>query len=174
MADDKLMTRDEFNAKVEQWSELVQQESLAVLVSQTNNYSGNLRRRLRNAVANSKDTGEAHTISFKFMRYGVFVAYGVGRGYAVINGVVVRGHRLKEGSAAASLLSSRGYSKKELAKTKIFDGNGLIKRHPVDWLDMNIRHEITYLADIAGDYYGDKSLQHVLDELNKITIKKTL
>jgi hypothetical protein len=39
---------------------------------------------------------------------------------------------------------------------------------------MNIRHGIKYLADIAGDYYGDKSLQHVLDELNKITIKKTL
>lgn len=170
--DDKLMTRDEFNAAVEKWSLAVKDKSLAVLVTDTKSYSGRLQGRLKNVVGLERQTAEAKTVSFKFMRYGVFVAYGVGRGYAVINGTVVRGHKLKEGSAEHLLLFHRGMTKKELSQVKIFDGNGAIKRHPVDWLDPNIERNIDGLADIAGEYYGDKSMQHVIEQMDKITMKK--
>lgn len=47
-----------------------------------------------------------------------------------------------------------------------------IRRRPVDWLDTNIDKNLNELADIAGDYYGDASSQHVLDELDRISIVK--
>lgn len=170
MPDDRLMTRDEFNAKVSAWSLKVQQESLAILVAETKSYSGNLRSKLRNLVGYAADSGEAQTISFKFMRYGVFVDYGVGRGYTVQGGVVVRGKKIQANSVAAVLLNSRGYSKKELQHFTPRSGD--INRHAVNWLDINIKNDIDNLADIAGEYFGDKSMQHVISQLNKITIKK--
>lgn len=39
----------------------------------------------------ARDNGLAHAVAFKFVRYGVFVAYGVGNGYIRQNGRVVRG-----------------------------------------------------------------------------------
>jgi hypothetical protein len=50
--------------------------------------------------------------------------------------------------------------------------NGSINRKSVDWLDKNIEKEIQQLADITGDYYGDLSMQHVIEELDRIKMKK--
>lgn len=139
-----------FNKSVAEWGEKVKNRSLGTLVAETQIYSGNLRKRFASAARKNNDDGLVHSIAFKFLRYGVFVAYGVGNGYIHKNGTVVRG--------------SRNPNKKVMP--------GPVHRRPVDWLDSNIEKNIGTLADIAGDYYGDASAQHVLSELDRVFMKK--
>ena len=146
------ISAEKFNSKVSEWGEKVKSRSLGTLVAKTTVYSGNLRKRLASAVKKGKDDGVAQSVAFKFLRYGVFVAYGVGNGYIHQGGAVVRGSRIPGRNV----------------KT------GPIRRRPVDWLDTNIDKNLNELADIAGDYYGDASAQHVLDELDRISIVKKI
>lgn len=150
MDSEKNILAEDFNGRVSEWGEKVKRRSLGTLVAETSVYSGSLRKRLASAVRKGSDDGVARSVAFKFLRYGVFVAYGVGNGYIRQGGAVVRGS------------SSPGRNVKA----------GPVRRRPVDWLDNNIDRNINELADIAGDYYGDAAAQHVLDELDRITIVK--
>ena len=85
------ISAEKFNSKVSEWGEKVKSRSLGTLVAKTTVYSGNLRKRLASAVKKGKDDGVAQSVAFKFLRYGVFVAYGVGNGYIHQGGAVVRG-----------------------------------------------------------------------------------
>lgn len=144
------ITADEFNQRVKQWGDTVRSRSLGTLVAETQVYSGNLRSRLKSAVNTARDDGLAHAVAFKFLRYGVFVAYGVGNGYIRLNGKVVRGSHDPNRHVPP----------------------GPIRRRPVDWLDKNVDNNIQDLADIAADYYGDQAAQGVLDQLKRVTIVK--
>ena len=144
------ITADEFNQRVKQWGDTVRSRSLGTLVAETQVYSGNLRSRLKSAVTTARDDGLAHAVAFKFLRYGVFVAYGVGNGYIRLNGRVVRGSHDPNRHVPP----------------------GPIRRRPVDWLDKNVDNNIQDLADIAADYYGDQAAQGVLDQLKRVTIVK--
>ena len=150
MDNEKNISAEDFNGRVSGWGEKVKRRSLGTLVAETSVYSGSLRKRLASAVRKCRDDGVAQSVAFKFLRYGVFVAYGVGNGYIHQGGAVVRGSRIPGRNV----------------KT------GPIRRRPVDWLDTNIDKNLNELADIAGDYYGDASAQHVLDELDRISIVK--
>ena len=150
MDNEKNISADDFNGRVSEWGEKVKRRSLGTLVAETSVYSGSLRKRLASAVRKGSDDGVAQSVAFKFLRYGVFVAYGVGNGYIHRSGTVVRGSRIPGRNVTA----------------------GPIRRRPVDWLDTNIDKNLNELADIAGDYYGDASAQHVLDELDRSTIVK--
>lgn len=64
---------------------------------------------------------DINRIAFKFKQYGVFVHYGVGRGYTRINGVVVRGYNLYNrkkrtyrNEAIRTALVKKGYSDAEI------------------------------------------------------------
>ena len=81
-----IMSANEFNQRVKDWGETVRSRSLGTLVAETNVYSGELRSRLKSATNTARDDGLAHAVAFKFVRYGVFVAYGVGNGYIRLNG----------------------------------------------------------------------------------------
>jgi len=70
-----------------------------------------------------KDFGEINQVSFQFPRHGVFFHKGVGRGWEMINGKVIR--------------TAKGIQK------------GI--RVPVDWLNCEIDNSIEELADeLAG------------------------
>lgn len=142
------MTAEEFNERVRAWGETVRSRSLGTLVAETQTYSGNLRSRLKAATDMDRGDGLAHAVAFKFMRYGVFVAYGVGNGYIRQGGSVVRGSHNQNRHVAS----------------------GPIRRRPVDWLDRNIEEQMGGLADIAGDYYGDRAARDVLDQIDRVTI----
>lgn len=148
--DPQLMSAEEFNQKVKSWGETVRSRSMGTLVAETKVYSGNLRSRLKAVTKTDRDDGLAHAVAFKFVRYGVFVAYGVGNGYIREGGKVVRGFHNPNRIVAS----------------------GPIRRRPVDWLDKNIETQIQGLADVAGDYYGDKAAENVLEQMNRITIVK--
>ena len=144
------MTAEEYNERVRAWGETVRSRSLGTLVAETQTYSGNLRSRLKAATDMDRGDGLAHAVAFKFMRYGVFVAYGVGNGYIRQGGRVVRG------SHDPNRIVSPGP----------------IRRRPVDWLDNNIEQQIQGLADIAADYYGDNAARDVLEQIDRVTIVK--
>ena len=44
-------------------------------------------------------------------------------------------------------------------------------RHPVDWFDSVLRAEIQELADIAGEFYGDKAMERLEEMLSRMTLK---
>lgn len=144
------MSASEFNQRVKAWGETVRSRSLGTLVAETNVYSGELRSRLKSATNTARDDGLAHAVAFKFIRYGVFVAYGVGNGYIRQGGRVVRGSHDPNRNVKP----------------------GPIRRRPVDWLDCNIEQQIQGLADIAADYYGDNAARDVLEQIDRVTIAK--
>ncbi len=149
-ADPKAMTADEFNQRVKAWGDTVRSRSLGTLIAETRVYSGDLRGRLKSAVNTARDDGLAHAVAFKFVRYGVFVAYGVGNGYIRLNGRIVRGSHDPNRHVAP----------------------GPIRRRPKDWLDKNIEQQMQGLADIAAEYYGDRAAKDVLDQISRVTIVK--
>lgn len=145
-----IMSANEFNQRVKDWGETVRSRSLGTLVAKTNVYSGELRSRLKSATNTARDDGLVHAVAFKFLRYGVFVAYGVGNGYIRQGGRVVRGSHDPNRNVKP----------------------GPIRRRPVDWLDCNIEQQIQGLADIAADYYGDNAARDVLEQIDRVTIAK--
>lgn len=145
-----IMSANEFNQRVKDWGETVRSRSLGTLVAETNVYSGELRSRLKSATNTARDDGLAHAVAFKFVRYGVFVAYGVGNGYIRLNGRVVRGSHNPNRHVPP----------------------GPIRRRPVDWLDKNVEQQMQGLADIAAEYYGDRAAKDVLEQIDRMTIVK--
>ena len=145
-----IMSANEFNQRVKDWGETVRSRSLGTLVAETNVYSGELRSRLKSATNTARDDGLTHAVAFKFLRYGVFVAYGVGNGYIRQGGRVVRGSHDPNRNVKP----------------------GPIRRRPIDWLDCNIEQQIQGLADIAADYYGDNAARDVLEQIDRVTIAK--
>ena len=74
-------------------------------------------------------------------------------------------------------MKKRGYSTKELGKhvissVKESSGKGGKGRKPVDWFDSVLQAHINDLADIAAEYYGDKSINQLSDMLDRMTIGK--
>ena len=138
------MTVEEFNAAVNRWAKGVEAKAKGKLSVSTSTYSGDLLRGFRSALKFSREGFEARSVSFKFSRQGVFIAYGVGRGW----------NRLKDGSVQVTAKNSKK------------------PRTPKDWLDSVIEEGIQDLGDIVGEYYGDKAMKSLLDQLDRIKINK--
>lgn len=56
----------------------------------------------------------------------------------------------------------------------MLDGEALerVVRKPVDFIDGVINQHITELADISGEYYGDKAFKKILKDFDKLKIQK--
>lgn len=139
------MTTDEFNAAVHSWAKAAEAKAKGKLTVLTTNYTGDLFRSMVTALKYSKEGFEARSVSFKFAQHGVFVAYGVGRGW----------NRRKDGSVQVTAKNSKK------------------PRTPKDWLDSVIEDSIQDLGDIVGEYYGDKAMQNLLAQFDRIKINKS-
>ena len=182
MADEKLMRVDEFNQKVREWAHKVKRAAQGTLSSGTHS-SGTLEQYLTDFVNldQKHGTGAAYSIKFYFERYGVFRAYGAGRGWVVKNGVLRRGFRLrshremrlKQWNKMANDYLSRGYTRKEVNQEKILSNRkGGKERKPLDWIDQHLDAGVEQLADIAQEFYGDMTLEKMLKEFQKMKIVK--
>jgi hypothetical protein len=116
-----------------------------------------------------KNHGTINKVTFSFERHGVFVHYGVGRGYVRSGNAVVRGRKLNQAERKGKYAR---YSAKEVAKMKIIGAQGAIKRVPVDWCDIEIKTGIKALSDIAQGFYGDHVLKNLLRQMDKALIEK--
>nr|DAT41426.1 MAG TPA: hypothetical protein [Caudoviricetes sp.] len=175
---DKLITTEKFNKSVDKWKESVRSESYSILA--TNTKGVDLKDSLEGKARYVDDEDKAYNrIGFTFLRHGVFVHYGVGRGYTRVNGVVVRGYNLWNAKkkkwrndAIASRKAKEGFSTKEMKKIKIPTSMGAVYRRPLNFLDKVIDQKIEELADLSGEYYGDNALRKILNTYDKLKIEK--
>lgn len=179
MAENRLMTVEEFNQAVTKWALKIRAQSRGSL-SKTH-ASGKLAINIDQFVDKLSDHDPAYKVKFNFLRYGVFRAYGAGRGYVIVNGVPVRGYRVRSerdikkrifGGEAKEMLEN-GYRMREInVAKKVLKDKGDVMRTPLDWIDRHIQANVNELATTVQEFYGDKALQDMLENFNKIQIKK--
>lgn len=185
-----LITAAEFNAQVRRWASEIKTMAQASLATGTHG-TGRLRDRFaafvdatRHTDPNVDGQGEApaYKVKFGFDRYGVFRAYGVGRGWVRVGGVLVRGFRARSESEIRNKtfnvftteLRRHGLSNREINTFKFLEkseGSGRV-RTPLDWLDQHINRRINELADHVQEFYGDAAMRLLLDEIGKVRIMK--
>lgn len=145
----QLITAQEFNKKVRGWTISVRQRMAANAPKSTGTDS-EFRKEPKLASSLSyrirKDNEDISSrIKYQFPRHGVFVHYGVGRGYVRESGTVTRSSR------------SRSIG---------------INRRANDWFDVEIRDNMEELAVIAQEFYGDWALEDMLSKIEKFTIQR--
>lgn len=185
-----LITAAEFNAQVRRWASEIKGLAQATLATGTHG-TGQLRDRFAAFVDATRHTdpavdgqGEApaYKVKFGFDRYGVFRAYGVGRGWVRVGGALVRGFRARSESEIRNKtwniftteLRRQGLSSREINTFKFLDkekDTGKV-RTPLDWLDQHINRRINELADHVQEYYGDAAMRILLEEIGKVRIAK--
>lgn len=164
------MTVAEYNRLVVNWTTKVRDVSVSIVSSNTHS-SGKLQKHVSTRTRKKANEGYVSALGFQFYRYGVFRAYGAGRGYVVRDGVISRGYSAWSDEQLRGHMQKRGDKDKDIRKTVIHHP-GFVKRTPLNWLDSPIEKNINDLADIAGEFHGDAALADILNQLNKITIRK--
>lgn len=94
--------------------------------------------------------GQVDGVGYQFERHGVFVQKGVGRGYIMVGGVVVRGRR-------------PGNEVKQYAKAQNREANsiilsGLVRRRPADWFNQLLDQHVPELADKVAQMNADAAV----------------
>jgi hypothetical protein len=92
-----------------------------------------------------KDFGETEAVIYNFAPHGVFFHKGVGRGYIMMAGKVVRGRR-KE---------SKGKSANTPQNSILSAATGPLKRKPKDWFNPIFTKSIPVLADLIAQTKAD-------------------
>lgn len=184
-----LITAAEFNAQVRRWASEIKALAQATLATGTHG-TGRLRDQLAAFVDTTKHVGNgqhageeaAYKVKFGFDRYGVFRAYGVGRGWVRVGGVLVRGFRArsereirnKTWNFYTTELKRTGHSLREINTHKFLsrDNGKLTVRTPLDWIDQHITKRIDELATYVQEFYGDEALRQMLKQFDNIKIVK--
>lgn len=169
MANDRI-TKEQYEQRLRDWAEKARSEMRSKIYKDTYG-TGTLEKKLKVSVKESRRDSN-HYIGFNFRRYGVFVAYGVGRGWVRQGGTVVRGSRVKKGSDLEKQLRSKGYSKKDISSYVVGGSSSGEGRKPVDWFDSVLLSHMEELAAIAQEYYGDYSMDKLDEMVRRMTIRK--
>jgi hypothetical protein len=85
------ISSEEYNSNIAGWGSDVAGKIRVSIRSLTSNEKDDLVKSLR--MTTHKSYGEIDSVGYKFNHYGVFVHKGVGRGYYMEGGVVVRGNK---------------------------------------------------------------------------------
>jgi hypothetical protein len=149
MADEPVeIGQEEYNQKVTDWGSKLAVKIRDSIRSLTSKGKGDLLKSLR--LKTGKWYGEVDKLSYHFVRHGVFVHKGVGRGYAMVGGNVVR---------VSGSLQTKFW--KEYAKKKNREYNprlvgGDMKRKPEQWFNPIVAQNIQELADMVGEMHADR------------------
>ena len=135
--DPKQMTIEEYNSLVRGWTVKTRSRMSANAPAET----GQLKSSISYALG--KNFGHISKIRYSFPRHGVFVHYGVGRGYVRQGGIVIK------------TAKSHGFN-----------------RNPDDWFDVEIRNGIGQLAGYVQEFYGDLAMQLILEKTSRFLIEK--
>ena len=164
------MTKEEFESPHHYWASNAAAEMRAKISGGTHG-SGHLEKKLKYDVKESRNESN-HFIGVKVKQYGVFVHYGVGRGWVRQGNTVVRGSRVKKGSDMEAHLKSKGYSRRDIKVYGVVGSGSGRERKPVDWFDSVLKRHMEELASIAQEYYGDYSQEKLAEMIDRMTIGK--
>ncbi len=98
------------------------------------------------------DYGEIDRLEFSFLRHGVFFHKGVGRGYFIQGGKVVRGYKSKV---------LRGLGGRREAEGGIVVVSGQHRRQPKEWFSPILDMEMPGLVRMITEMRGDRALKEV-------------
>lgn len=147
----------EYNNKITSWVGRTSTQLKRSIASLSTKGKGELMRSLFGKT--KKDFGEIESIVYSFNRYGVFFHKGVGRGYKMVEGKVLKQHQV-----ASKVVKKRG-----LGKNPSFASGGswyaLIQnnihppRQPKEWFNPVLDREVPKLADLVGQMKADMAAQ---------------
>jgi hypothetical protein len=155
-----VVNESEFNSRAKGWSVKLSRNMRQNIASGAN--SSQSKGKLRESIKSNYSFQQKviYRVGFGFERYGIFRAYGVGKGYIHSPYGVIRGRRTAE-----------YYKKSRKNKSQfVAYGKGGMNRSPLDWFDSEIKDNIDGLADIVAEFYGDSYVVNN-NVLNQLTIK---
>ena len=141
-----------YNQMVRHWSAMVRRKLYGSVLRFSNGKAGAVTRgikrpqrrteyKLRNNLAfrTHQDYGLVDGVGFLFERHGVFVHKGVGRGYVMSGGMVVRGYKPGKEVAAYAKAQNRAVGNTLLI--------GPVRRKPEEWFNPILDQNVPELAD---------------------------
>jgi len=152
------MSQADFGKLVRQWSVKIKERSLGNLVFHTKvetkaRKTPKLQATIKTSIR--RYYGDISHIGFGFEPQGIYLHYGVGRGY------------VRNGGKVKITRKPKRYRK----DGKPYKGSEKY-REPHDWLDVEIRTGIKELANYVQNYHGDRAMQQVLKMVERVTIEK--
>ncbi|HNX38699.1 MAG TPA: hypothetical protein PL124_11640 [Candidatus Cloacimonadota bacterium] len=142
---------EDYNKRISAWGTQTGVKIRSAIRSLTSKGKGDLLRSLR--AKSYKFYGEVDRIAFHFVRHGVFLHKGVGRGYAMIGGKVMR----VSGSANTAYWKQYARSKNRSFEPKVLRGTTM-KREPVEWFNPVVSDNIDKLADMVSEMRADQTV----------------
>lgn len=154
MNKERLVTPEEFNQNVKLWSQKTRNQIVSVAPRSDKERGG---RHLKEGISyqTKQNYGVVWKTAFKFPKQGIYVHYGVGRGWTRSGGGVVRG-------------KSDSYTRKKDYNITSSQTKG---RTAIDWFNSVIKANIGELADHTQEYYGDEAMRKLLQEIDRMIIK---
>ena len=105
----------------------------------TSEGKGELMKNLSGYVNQDAD-GAISSLSWRFPRHGIFLIKGVGRGYVIEDGRVIRAVR---------------------KNNTLYMISDTIEREPKDWFNPVIEQRIPKLSKMVADYYADQGVKQI-------------
>lgn len=123
-----------YNQQLIQWKSTTTNMLKGQIAGMSSKGKGELLSQLKGYV-NFNQAGDAWQAIWKFPRHGIFWFKGVGKGYTIVDGRVVRAVR-------------RGNALYFIDKAFV--------RQPHDWMNAVFQQQVPKLADIMGEYWADR------------------
>jgi hypothetical protein len=140
------ISQEEYNRRVTAWGSALGNKIRASIRALTTKGKGDLVKSLR--LKATKWYGEVDLLSYHFVRHGVFVHKGVGRGYMMRGGSVVRGY--KPGRDLKIFKNKNAFPRSKILKSNTFN------RQPLEWFNPVVQENIEGLADLIAELDADK------------------
>jgi hypothetical protein len=138
---------EEYNRRISNWGGTVTKKLKDSARMVAGKGEGELAKSIRSKTG--KLDVEIDKIAFHFVRHGVFAEKGVGRGYIMSGGTVVRGF------APGKVLKMIGKNKNRRVGEKVIR-DGSINRKPAHWFNPVVEENVPQLADIVAEMDADK------------------
>ncbi len=145
------ITTEEYNEKISSWSAATGTKLRASIQRLTSKGKGDLLRSLR--AKNYKYYGEIDRVAYNFQRHGIFLHKGVGRGYAMVGGKVVR----ISGSLQNTFWKEYAKLKNKSLSPKVLSDTPSMRK-AVEWFNPVINDNIDKLADLVAEMRADQSV----------------
>lgn len=143
------ISQEEYNNRVTAWGSALGVKIRASIRSLTSKGKGDLLRSLR--LKTGKWYGEVDKLAYHFVRHGVFVHKGVGRGYRMVGGRVMR----VSGSASNQAVKDYARVKNRSFSPKVLTAASM-ERKAVEWFNPVVKNNIAGLADLVAEMSADR------------------
>ena len=176
LENERLMTDDEFLEKLRSWVSKTRTDAVQLVTTGTKSGAKVLGPNTQShawLVKQGKTQRMLAGASMVFPRHGVFVHYGVGRGWIRQGGKVVRMQRIHKGDALYYEHLKRGDSKKDIRQMAIPIDSGGKGRKPVDWIDKAVRDNFPEIAEAAMEWAAGATLGEIKKAIAKMSISKS-